>query len=286
MCSVKVIGKNDSAGVLTGVLALVAVLIAIPLMAQQAEPIDGGVHSLDGGAQEIEAQPIRERDVVPRAVRTLSGKTIRMVGVSENAGAVEDTAFGRAVVVTEDAMDVRRATCNVVLKAKSKAGEEGQPRIIPDVPALASKWGVGSWPVKVGSECPNGACYWAWLTKGAACILAADQPEYLGSSLAELMDLPLADKVFILRIEGTCDDGEGGQRDCWVNYGNPDAKVGGEVRFAGTNWAQRADLNYVAAPGGVPEQRYRVPDGGFAAEPEPVDGGIGEIGGKKLGGGR
>jgi len=204
-----------------------------------------------------------ESEVAPKVIRTEKGNSVRVVGIAVRGyREVENTPQGRAVVLDEEEVSIDRVECNVVIQATAK------PDGVPGTPELEAFFGGSSVPVLVPGSCSFGTYRWAWLTRGAACVAAADSPYFVASTINELLALPLAERVFLLVVEGVCDDGEGSYQ-CLVPVEHPDAVAGGTIQFAGTAWLGRPWLNFMRAPAGVPEPRYGVPDGGFAAEPLP-----------------
>jgi hypothetical protein len=118
---------------------------------------------------------------------------VRITGVSvPDDAVVENTEIGDAVVI--DSVPTY-AECNVILDAIPIARSEfyNDPQLVgevPNIPELKAALSGGTGLVKIpGSDGDSGNIYWNALLKGGACVTAADSPNYVVSSMAELVPL-------------------------------------------------------------------------------------------------
>jgi hypothetical protein len=255
-----------------GPIATIAILAAggAAVILSGGEEITGG----DGGTPVVEEVQLTEADVCPRAIRTPTGRMVRVVGVESKGGnsEVKDTEVGRVVEVVELPSN---AICHAIVdarpKAKSQFFPDGNEYVgnVPDIPALKDCYGKASWPVMISGSClsgPVGSCHWSMLLKGECCKIVGDLPQYEGSTLKEILAKPITIQRRILRTKGRCIGDEGQQIDCTVPIGDPKAIANAPV-FISHGWAGRQDLNFVPgkwdsqAEKHVPEDRYTMPEG-------------------------
>jgi len=229
-----------------------------------------GPQGADGGVKNaiIAATNIEEHEARPRAYRAPNGKHIRVVGVEpeEEQPSVTDSELGRVVEVPAVPGD---AICPVVVHADAKIVDGKK---WPDIDGI--DWGMR--PVPLGHSKRGDNYVWHSYVEGqAACEAAVSHPNYLGSSMAELLALPDEMKARCLKVNGMCNI-EGQITTCSVPWGDPRSSANSPIRFP-HRLSGRPDINMVHTDDrGTPEDRIPEPDGGWGAEiPEPqeVDGG-------------
>lgn len=230
-----------------------------------------------------EEQKPLEAEIADTHILTKSGKKVRVVGAKRKANAaVEANELGHTV---EAEAFTENSLCNVILTgetttAKKLYGEswEGRNRDLPNLPALKTLFGKASWPVKIGGSCNGKICFWNALFKGQDCATVATETGYVGSSLQEILDLPMSVKKRVLKIQGTCEytneeiyyEGEGEDRvqktrtvtieqDCFVPLDDPRSKEDGEIILP-HGWAGRHKLNFTKGKGDKAKRRYKDSD--------------------------
>jgi len=248
-------GKKTGTIAAAGVVAAGAIAAIVGLSGEEKGDRDV--------SESVQSAKVFEREVCTRAVRSSTGRLVRVTGVQESSNAVvQDTAIGRAVVV-ESAGD--NAVCHIMLDAPVKKKEEKDGVACPgdyaDVPGLFSSFGKVSCPVMIPGSEKEKHYYWSVILKGGACELAGNLQSFKGSDMHDFLALPLPEKRRFLRVQGQCPV-DGGFINCTVPVGDPRAVPDTPVGVP-HGWAGRRDLNYVKAKKGKPELRYDIPDGGF-----------------------
>jgi len=233
---------------------------------------DVGNGAKNGASQIITATNIEEHQACPRAFRAANGRRIRVVGVEGESTTVQDTELGRVVDI--EAIPAA-AICPVIIHADAMAVDA---KMWPDVNGI--EWGMR--PVPLGhSKRGNNYVWHSYVLGQDACEAAVSHPNYIGSSIAELLTLEDEElKSRCLVTTGACNV-DGQITECNVPFGDSRTIAGKKIRFP-HRLAGRPDINLVHADSkGTPEDRVPEPDGGWGAEiPEP-DGGIGQVDGGK-----
>jgi len=250
---------------MTGKNVIAGSVIAGLLIAGGATVIltgDEVVGDVDGGTiQNVEPIPVYEHEVADRVIVSSGGKRIRVVKNNPTGTRVQDTELGRVVIEEETTPE---DICNVVFEARVRIVDRVEtPRFPLEHAHLNDIWlGVMTPLVVPGSKIGDMVAWWTIL-RGENCRLIADYPGYWGSTMRELLNLPIGKKSRILQTAGICNS-----EPCVVPVGNPGA-IDGEKIYFPMSLAGRDDINFVKAKRDVPEDRREVPDGGYADKGQP-----------------
>lgn len=218
---------------------------------------------LDGSTSgDQDVVTIAPEQVADKVVRTKLGKLVRIARHVDTPGnaAIMTTVLGDVVEVpTVPANGI----CNVVVEAPSidakvfYGDSERASMEVPNIPALKNAFGKASWPVMIPDSQASGKWLWNVLLRGDDCTKAADDPNFVGSTMREFLTLPDSYKRRLVRTRGTCDV-DGKQVECTVPWGDSRA-VPGSRMFVPHGWAgSEHDLNYVGVTSGVYEERTSI----------------------------
>uniref|UniRef100_A0A6M3XNU1 Uncharacterized protein n=1 Tax=viral metagenome TaxID=1070528 RepID=A0A6M3XNU1_9ZZZZ len=248
-------GKNIIAGLVIAGLLIAGGATVILTGDEVVGDVDGGTNEVNE-IQDLESTPVYEHEVADRVIVSSGGKRIRVVKHNQKGTRVQDTELGRVVIEEETTLE---DICNVVFEARVRIVDRVEtPRFPLEHAHLNDIWLGAMTPLVVpGSKIGDMVAWWTIL-RGENCRLIADYPGYWGSTMRELLSLPVVKKSRILRTAGVC-NGE----PCVVPVGNPGA-IDGEKIYFPMSLAGREDINFVKAKRDVPEDRREVPDGGYA----------------------
>ena len=205
----------------------------------------------------------------PEAIKAPGGKYVRVVGTQVvDPKVAKDTVLGAIEEITYE--EASGGMCHAwfdaieVVQADPDKGCAG--RKIADVPEITGCWGKRSCPVKIGgSDDGSGSFIWSVVLDVDCCLVAAGVAEYLGSTIQELIDLPLVTQDRFLKTTGKCKDEDSKDYDCTLSVGDSKADKKADI-LVPHSWAGRVDLNNVKAKYKVDKNKHE-PEDRF---PDPV----------------
>ena len=215
--------------------------------------------SIDGGIIAIDEKPLEKEIAVRHLV--IDGKKLRVIGGKIKADAeVVEAELGRTVeaeVAPDDSIQ-----CSVILRGIEITGDtlykNGSNKKYPNLPDIKD-YMLNVRPVKIGNSCIGKDCYWNGMFFGAECLAVAKSSGYVLSSMQEALDQPDEIKKRILMIEGTCETPDKVKYNCQVPYGDPRAKIDGEISMPHV-WAGLDLLNYAKGKSEKAVVRYTTDD--------------------------
>lgn len=193
--------------------------------------IEGLLFALSG---EVEPAPVTVENA-ERVVVTKMGGHVRVIGNGKEPENLQlsDTIVGQAVVVTELTED---AICNVLIESDAP-------------PDKAHAF------VKVTGSCDGDYCIYSCLYKGDLCKSIDAISGYLGSSMAEFVNLDINMQHRFLKTTGLCEDKELEDFRCIVPLDDPRAIVSERV-FVSHKWSRNDYTNFVKVVDGIPQARH------------------------------
>jgi hypothetical protein len=193
--------------------------------------------------REVGALEISDHATSLKVVKTAKGKQVKLVTGSA-IGDKKATEFGDAELVEEQDGNVsvpNDAICNIIFFAKviKKNGKAW-----PDVEGIEQYLNAGTTPVlvRLDDDIIGNTGVWNSLFRGLDCVWAADNLDYAGSDVQQLINHPKRNVLLRTFAKAGAKDSDGNSKGV-VEFEDIDADPNADI-FFGHSWFGRADVNF------------------------------------------